>query len=256
MGIRNFWRFQPRDSHGRWTDGPGSGPSLRIPGNLQVGGRISTRSASLTVGKRLPVVPGKLNVYVGGLVRVERANRGEGLIDKKIDAATSSLVQRLPGGLQGVAQSLVDDGKIRQGNTLISVGGLRPSSPTVNVRRTGTQRPTQTGGVRSPNRKPRANRGSRLQPGGDTITDGFSSIQGEQRARRESGTVNRTYPGGNTYTEAVRPSGDRGELVTLRSNGKTISAFEHNQQISAGLQADAKKAVAARNSAAGKKVKK
>lgn len=210
MGIRwgKFNPAQPRDSKGRWTKGFG---------RVQVGGRISTSSASLTVGKRIPVVPGKVNVYVGGLVRVERANRGNGLIDRKIDAATSSLIQRLPSNFQGIAQSLADDGRYRQGSTLVSVGGLKAPSPTVNIRRANQARPTQTGGVRAPRRKPRTR--SRVRAGGDTITDGYSSIQGEQRARREAGTVNRTYPGGNTYTEAVRPSGSRADVVVTRSRG-------------------------------------
>lgn len=157
MGIN--WReaLHPRDRNGRFVR------------KASVGVRVSTRSASVTVGKRYPVIPGKVNVYGGVLLRVERARAGNGIIDRWVDGAQSRLIGAIPEGtLRNVAQSLAEGQSAEARGLRISGNGLRPQQPTIRVNRSSSrpgghsQTTTDPGVPKTPRarapRKPRAPR--------------------------------------------------------------------------------------------------
>lgn len=152
--------LHPRDRNGRFAS-KGS-----------IGFRVSTRSVSATAGRRFPIVPGKVNLYVGALVRVENASRSKGPIDKLTDKVQDRLVNAIPeGATRNIIKNLAGSGSHREGSTLISGTTGRRSTPTIRVTRSSApgggsnSRNTgsvQTSGVsRSPNRKPRAPRANR-----------------------------------------------------------------------------------------------
>jgi hypothetical protein len=112
--------LHPRDKNGRFK-GKGS-----------AGVRVSTRSVSVNAGRRYAVVPGKVNVYVGGLIRVENASRSKGPIDRFIDRKSEKLLSLIPdGGARRVAQGLAGTGQFRSGSTLVQGTLGRRSTPTI-----------------------------------------------------------------------------------------------------------------------------
>jgi hypothetical protein len=56
--------------------------------------RVSTRSISYNVGVRVPIVPGRANLYVGGLARLERA-QGKGFGQGRVTKVVNSIAKRL-----------------------------------------------------------------------------------------------------------------------------------------------------------------
>lgn len=142
----------PRDGNGRF----------RRKGS--VGVRVSTRSISVTAGQRIPLVPGKVNLFVGGLVRLENASRAKGPVQRGFDRLTDRAINLVPdGGLRNIAKGLAGEGSVRRGSTLITGStGLR-STPTIRATRSSSGS-VQTGNkTRSPNRKPRAPRQPRAR---------------------------------------------------------------------------------------------
>lgn len=127
--------------------------------------RVSPRSATVQYGHTLPIVPGKINLYVGALARVERSRSHETAIEKKIRAQGTKLTSKLPAKVQSV---LSKGGYETGGGTSITFARPKVRQPQLRAsRRIGTvgKAPTRmpiTGGgagvrqVRSPNRKPRA----------------------------------------------------------------------------------------------------
>lgn len=120
--MGRFWNsaMHPRDSNGRFAK------------KLSVGVRVSTRSVSVTVGKRVPLVPGKVNLYVGALARVERANRNNGPLDRAIDGIKNSVVNSFPEGkFRNIASSLAQQGSVNTGSTLITGSTGFRGTPTI-----------------------------------------------------------------------------------------------------------------------------
>ena len=157
--------LHPRDRNGRFTK------------KTSVGIRVSTRSVSATAGVRFPIVPGKVNLFVGGLVRIENASRAKGPLDRLADAGRDKLINALPeGAISRIGKGLIGEGQYRSGSTLIQGTTGRRSTPTIRVGRTSgsgkTRTPARNGkpasvqtttgsGTRSPNRKPRQPRAPR-----------------------------------------------------------------------------------------------
>jgi hypothetical protein len=137
----------PRDGKGRFR-------------KVNVGVRVSTRSVSVTAGRRLPLIPGRVNLYVGGLARLENARRSRGPVARAQEVVTDALVNKLPEGkLRDLAGSIAKEGRFQAGSTLITASSGRRSTPTIRATRNsgkekkgGIQTP---GAIRSPNRKPR-----------------------------------------------------------------------------------------------------
>lgn len=175
MGLRRFIESEhPRNRDGKFRP------------KASVGLRVSTRSATATIGKRFPLIPGKINVYGGVLLRVERANAGNSVVDRLVDNAQSKLVNALPEGtLRNIGQSLASGQSHREGSTLISASGIRPNSPTVRLTRSSKPSYTKNAADATPRRQ-RAPRQPRTRSGGHSQTTndpGYTSIVGQQRAR-------------------------------------------------------------------------
>lgn len=85
----------PRDGNGRFR--PKFSQSVRL----------STSSISYNVGYRVPIVPGRANLYVGALARVENAN-GNQYLKNFTDKAINSVAKRFgdAGGRSNLAQVL------------------------------------------------------------------------------------------------------------------------------------------------------
>lgn len=212
MGL---WReiLHPRDSKGRFVR------------KASVGVRVSTRSASVTVGKRYPIVPGKVNVYGGVLLRVERANAGNGIVDRWIDQAQSRVVSAIPEGtLRNVAQSLSEGQKVRSNGLTISGSGIRPQSPQLRINRSSSY--TKNEGDRAPRRKPRTRSAARAGGHTQTTNDpGYSSIVGEQLARGREATTGSGVRF-NTPQQPVVSRPREGVVTVTRTVGRTKADSE------------------------------
>lgn len=131
--------------------------------------RVSTRSATVHYGHTFPLIPGKANLYVGALARVERNRGHETAVEKKLKARGRVLVSKLPATVQRIASK---GGYETPGGTTITFSKPRVRQPTIRASRgirkapmhtRVGKRPTKmpiTGAtgvrqVRSPNRKPR-----------------------------------------------------------------------------------------------------
>jgi hypothetical protein len=143
--------LHPRDGDGKFKR------------KASIGVRVSTRSVSATIGKRFPIIPGRANLYVGGLVRLENARRSKGPISLAADRFQDKLINLAPEGrTRDVIGSVLREGSVRQGSTLITANSGRRSSPTIRATRSSSHmrgaNSVQTPGsanTRSPNRKPR-----------------------------------------------------------------------------------------------------
>lgn len=140
----------PRDQNGKFRK------------KVSVGVRVSTRSASVTAGRRVPLIPGRVNLYVGGLVRLENARRSKGPLSRLADRAQDRAINALPeGALKSAVGSVLKEGNYRAGSTLITANSGRRSTPTIRATRSSSPRggiQTPAASTRSPNRKPRTRR--------------------------------------------------------------------------------------------------
>jgi hypothetical protein len=178
------------------------------------------------------VIPGKVNAYVGVLGRIERVNNKNSVIDKKIDAVKAKALSRIPeGALKGIATSVVEEGKFRQGSTLITVSGLKPSSPTIRATRSSA-RPGRS-------RTSRATRAGRSL--GDGTPEGYASIQGERQARAgarrdalstEVPGATRNYAPGTSGRKSSAPvTGGRVSGATaIKSSGKKQKVYKTSRK--------------------------
>jgi hypothetical protein len=144
--------LHPRDGDGKFRR------------KASIGVRVSTRSVSATVGRRFPIIPGRANLYVGGLVRLENARRSKGPIAQAADRVQDRLINAVPeGATKNVLSGILKEGGFRQGSTLISASSGFKSTPTIRATRSSSrlrspgqvQSAGSAGTERSPNRKPR-----------------------------------------------------------------------------------------------------
>lgn len=159
--AKHLWESSkhPRDENGKFIS----------TGRLSF--RVSPRSATVMYGHTVPIVPGKVNLYVGGLARVERAGGYQFAVEKKIRAAGGRAVARIP---HDKLRTFIQHGGVETGSgTKITFSKPKIRQPTVrSTHRYGTKRistkvgspPSSVKGitdssipraVRSPNRKPR-----------------------------------------------------------------------------------------------------
>lgn len=169
----------PRDSRGRFrkkgspagavsvspralTSGPSAEGNkksgFKLPGQGRVQVRASLRSATVQYGRTLPIVPGKLNLYLGVLARVEKGNNNPTFLEKKVSEATENLASRIP--QKGATGKLLAD-LLRKGESTVNgvkvarSGGKRRAS---SIRLTQAKA-TRGRKVRQP-RQPRQKRAS------------------------------------------------------------------------------------------------
>lgn len=138
------------------------GPDGRFISAGKVSFRVSPRSATIMYGHTIPVVPGKVNVYAGALLRVERARGHETAIEKKLKAQGQKIAARLPAK---VVSATSKGGFESSRGTTFRIQRPKVKQPQVRVqhkvRTQQTRRAPITNGepgirqVRAPNRKPR-----------------------------------------------------------------------------------------------------
>lgn len=103
---------QPRDNKGRWKrkgapDGSSGGglralesgtpkKGLKLPGTGRVTVRAGLSSATVMYGRTVPLIPGKVNLHVGVLGRIEKASSGPNFIEKRVDSVIERVASRLP----------------------------------------------------------------------------------------------------------------------------------------------------------------
>lgn len=148
-----------RAVHGAWSAAKhprGEGGRFVPVGKFSF--RVSPRSATVQYGHTIPIVPGKANLYIGGLARIERARGHETALETKLRAQGRKLTSKLPAKVQKIASRGGIEGP---GGTTFVVSRPRIRQPQLKaMRRVGTK-PTRMpvkdgiGVVRAPNRKPR-----------------------------------------------------------------------------------------------------
>lgn len=135
----------PRDAHGRF----------RSKGRITV--RASMRSATVQYGRTLPLIPGKANLYLGVLARVEKAGDKQSFVEKKVDAAVNKLVSKIPQNRAAgrIVANLIQHRESDVGGFKVGRTGRRRSASSIRV--TNSKSATAGRKVRQP-RKPRAPR--------------------------------------------------------------------------------------------------
>lgn len=162
--------------------------------------RLSPRSISYNAGVRVPVVPGRAQLYVGALVRVERVQGGDFMkrhVNRGVDKIATKFGDK--GGRSNLARLIKgDDIQIKQYR--IQTGGLRPATPNFRISSTPNSRQTfevqerKASNERAPRRRPRVRSGVRPS----TITTGISvQPPRAKRPRKQTRSSNRKAIGGS-----------------------------------------------------------
>jgi hypothetical protein len=151
-GAKHLW---DSSKHPRGPDG-----KFITAGKLSF--RVSPRSATVMYGHTLPIVPGKANLYVGVLARVERAPGYKTGLEKSASNIGKKLTAKFPQKIQTVLHKGSIEGP---GGTQITFAKPKVRQPQLRAyRKTGAKSVAgikNSTGVRSPNRKPRT-RGATL----------------------------------------------------------------------------------------------
>lgn len=173
-------------------------PNGKFRPKLSQSVRLSPISVSYNVGVRVPVVPGRANLYLGALARVERTGRHGGVFQQHVDRAVHAVSGKLgdPHGQSNIARLL-------KGHEINTKGGLRVAgpnnlvnAPTFRVSSTAASREKglqlrEASAPRSSRRKPRARSAHRIHVP-STITEGVSTAKpkaiakGPRRVRKSS----------------------------------------------------------------------
>lgn len=160
--------LHPRDGNGRFRP------------KLSQSVRVSPISVSYNAGVRVPIVPGRANLYVGALVRVEKAG-GNTFLKKATDRFVNSVAGRFrdEGGRSALAQVLKGNEVTRNG---LRIKGPRNVINTPSFRLSSTPATRAAATVRAPRRRARVRNASR--PTGPVITNGVRSTPRVARAPR------------------------------------------------------------------------
>lgn len=166
-------RFNPAE-HPRYPNG-------RFKPKLSQSVRVSTRSISYNAGIRVPVVPGRAQLYVGALVRVERVQGGD-FMKNQINRGVDKVAGRFGdvGGKSSIAR-LIKGEDIQVSSYRLKLD--RPSAkPTFRVSQTPKTRENATlvereaATDRAPRRRPRT-RSTATHNTPSTITAGAIQTQ-------------------------------------------------------------------------------
>lgn len=161
----------PRDRRGRFTSkgrgvlalagSPSDRKGFKLPGTAKVTVRASLSSATVTYGRTLPLIPGRVNVHLGVLARVEKAGGGPNFLEKRADRLIEAVATRLPQNKAGQAVADVIRGKKTEVAGVAIGGNRRRINPTI---RAASKSKKSTAGrkVRKPRqpRQPRQRRTS------------------------------------------------------------------------------------------------
>jgi hypothetical protein len=80
-------------------------------------------------GRTVPLIPGKINVHVGVLGRIEKAGSGPNFIEKRVDNVIERIAQRLPDKAGDVLRGKKTD----IGGVTVGAGKRRRVNPQIRV---------------------------------------------------------------------------------------------------------------------------
>jgi hypothetical protein len=135
--------LHPRDSNGRF----------RRKGRLSF--RVGVRSASVSYGRTIPIIPGKVGLHLGVLARLENISERRGYLSRLTDKALLGIANKAPEKQRSLVLDILKRRKATVGGVQIhQIGGQRRAR---SVKISGVQNSARraTSGVRAPNRKPR-----------------------------------------------------------------------------------------------------
>lgn len=159
--------LHPRDNKGRWRSKGGAASSalkaigsgassekkgIKLPGTGHVTVRAGLSSATVMYGRTVPLIPGKVNIHVGVLARVEKAGSGPNFLEKRVDNLINKVAAKLP----RKAGDVLKGNKTDIGGVTIGTGKRRRINPQVRV---SNKKKTAGRKVRQP-RTPRQRRAS------------------------------------------------------------------------------------------------
>lgn len=136
--------LHPRDRNGRFK------------GKTKASFRLGTRSATLTVGRSFPIIPGKVGIHLGVLARLESLSEQRGYLARLTDKALGQIAQRLPENKRQTVLDVLKRRKAQIGGVQIhQIGGQRRAA-SIKVSNSISPARRSTAGTRtSRNRKPR-----------------------------------------------------------------------------------------------------
>jgi hypothetical protein len=135
--------LHPRDKNGRF----------RRKGKVSF--RLGTRSATVTYGRTIPIVPGKVGLHLGVLARLESTSAKKGYLSRLTDKALAQVAKRAPERQSQVILDVLKRRKATVGGVQIhQIGGQRRAR-SVKISSAIREPRGATSGVRAPNRKPR-----------------------------------------------------------------------------------------------------
>ena len=149
--------LHPRDGNGRFKS------------KTKVSFRLGARSATFTVGRSIPIIPGKVGIHLGVLARLENLSEQRGYLAKLTDRALGQLAKRLPENRRQTVLDVLKRRKAQVGGVQIhQIGGQRRAR---SVRISNAIAPARraTQGVRAPNRKARTRSAARAATRGKRI---------------------------------------------------------------------------------------
>lgn len=149
--------LHPRDSNGRFKS------------KTKVSFRLGTRSATLTVGRSFPIIPGKVGIHLGVLARLESLSERRGYLARLTDNALAQIAKRVPQKQRELVLDVLKRRKAQVGGVQIHrIGGQRRAS-SVKISNAVAPARKATAGVRAPRRQPRTRSAARQATRGKKI---------------------------------------------------------------------------------------
>lgn len=149
--------LHPRDSRGRFRS------------KTKVSFRLGTRSATATVGRSFPIIPGKVGIHLGVLARLESYSERRGYLARLTDKALAGIARRAPEKQRDLVLDVLKRRKATVGGVQIhQIGGQRRAS-SIKISNSVAPAKKAMKGVRAPNRKPRVRSAARQAARGKRI---------------------------------------------------------------------------------------
>jgi hypothetical protein len=144
MARRWLEALHPRDRNGRFRS------------KTKVSFRLGTRSATFTVGRSIPIIPGKVGLHLGVLARIESLSEKRGYLAKLSDMALAKIAKIAPQKQRAVVLDVLKRRKATVGGVQIhQIGGQRRARSVKLSNASMKPGKSVTSGTRAPNRKPR-----------------------------------------------------------------------------------------------------
>jgi hypothetical protein len=149
--------LHPRDSNGRFRS------------KTKVSFRLGIRSATVTVGRSFPIIPGKVGVHLGVLARLESYSERRGYLARLTDNALAQIAKRVPEKQRDLVLDVLKRRKAQVGGVQIHrIGGQRRAN-SVKISNSVAPARKATAGVRAPRRQPRTRAAARAATRGKKI---------------------------------------------------------------------------------------